>query len=344
MTRRERGLILFAITAWFAGVVLLWGLFLARGAVLHVFVSAILAIGFSPIVRWIERWRVPRTGYQRPTPRWLAILVLYVGILAIITGIVTLILPPLIAQARALWDQLPSYLRSSQLALRRRGFVNHIWTLDELLQQTSQQDGAVTGFLGAVQGVIGGVFGIVSVLLLTYYMLVEADRLRAAALRIVAEDRRRQASRIMRNVTTKVGAWLRGQLFLAVLIGMTTTVGLWLLGVPYFSVLAVIAALGELVPIVGPFVAAIPALLVASTVSLRTVLFVALYFAVQQFFEGNVLVPRIMHRQVGVSPVTVLVALLVGAALIGPVGALLAVPTAAIIQVFVQEFLKRDEG
>jgi len=117
---------------------------------------------------------------------------------------------------------------------------------------------------------------------------------------------------------------------------------LWLLGVPYFYVLALICAVGELIPVIGPILAAVPAILVALTTSPQTALWVLVYFIAQQFIENHFLVPRIMQRQVGLSSVTVIAALLIGTELLGIVGALLAVPTAAIIQVLLQEYVASD--
>jgi predicted PurR-regulated permease PerM len=99
-----------------------------------------------------------------------------------------------------------------------------------------------------------------------------------------------------------------------------------------------------MIPVVGPILAAVPAILMGWTVSWKTAVFVAIYFSVQQFIENNVLVPRIMERQVGVSAATVIVALIIGSQLIGIVGAILAVPTAAIIQVLLQEHFEREES
>ena len=135
----------------------------------------------------------------------------------------------------------------------------------------------------------------------------------------------------------KVSAWLGGQLLLAAIIGGSAAIGLYLLGVPYFYVLALIAAIGELIPVVGPLLAALPGIGVALSVSPTMALGVAIFFLVQQQIENHVLVPRIMSRQVGVSPVVVIVSLMVGGSLLGILGVILAVPTAAIVQVVFQE-------
>jgi predicted PurR-regulated permease PerM len=140
----------------------------------------------------------------------------------------------------------------------------------------------------------------------------------------------------------KVSAWLGGQLLLGAVIGTTSAIGLWALGVPFFYVLALVTGIGEMIPVVGPILSAIPALAIAATISLQKTMFVLIFLVAQQQLESHILVPRIMSRQVGVSPVTVLVALLIGGSLLGIVGAILAVPTAAILQVVANQILGED--
>ena len=137
-------------------------------------------------------------------------------------------------------------------------------------------------------------------------------------------------------------AWLGGHLLLGAIIDTTATIGLWLIGVPFFFVLGLLAGVGELIPMVGPILSAIPAILVALTVSPGTALATALFFLAQQQLENHILVPKIMSKQVGVSAVTVIIALLVGGSLLGIVGALLAVPSAAAIQVIFGELTGND--
>jgi predicted PurR-regulated permease PerM len=188
-----------------------------------------------------------------------------------------------------------------------------------------------------VQGALGVLGALLTVLILPVYLLLESKALQVGLVRLFPRDRRLQMGRVIQDVGVKVSAWVGGQILLSLIIGSTAALGLWLLGVPYFYVLALLAGIGELIPIVGPIIAAVPAVLVALTVSTQTGLFTVIYFTVQQFVENHFLVPRMMERQVGVSPVTVIVALLIGSELMGLVGALLAVPTAAIIQVLFQE-------
>ena len=142
---------------------------------------------------------------------------------------------------------------------------------------------------------------------------------------------------VARESVEKVSAWLRAQFILAVVMAAFAGIGLGLMGVPYYYVVALLAAVGETIPIVGPIVAGVTAVAIASTVSTKLAITVGVYFFILHQLEANILVPKIMERRVGVSPVTVIIALLIGVELWGIVGALLAIPTAAILSVIVQE-------
>ena len=191
----------------------------------------------------------------------------------------------------------------------------------------------------AVWGFVGGVFGLVTILILAFYLMVDAETFVRTFVRLFPRAERSRVEDACRRISTKVSAWLGGQLLLAGIIGGTAALGLFLMGVPYFYVLALIAGIGEMIPIVGPLLAAVPAIAVAFTVSPTLALGVAVFFFVQQQFENHVLVPKVMERQVGVSAAAVIVALLVGGTLLGVVGAILAIPTVAILQVIFEELI-----
>jgi predicted PurR-regulated permease PerM len=341
-TDKRHQLVIFAVTMSLLGVVTLWVLYLIRGVLLLVYVSGLLAVGFSPIVRWLERRHLAGRRRRR-VPRAAAILLLYLGLLGVVAGILSIVLPPLVRQSQALWNNLPHYAELLQSTMDRYGFVAAGWTWNEVVKAVPNPTMAVGEVLGALQGAIGVAGGIVTVVVLPFYLLTESAALQAGFLKLFHADRRPQIARITKDVTVKVGAWLGGQILLALMIGTTAAIGLWLLGVPYFYVLALLAGIGEMVPVIGPILAAIPAVLVGFTVSVETGIFVAIYFSVQQFIENHFLVPRLMQRQVGVSATTVIVALLIGTELLGVVGALLAVPSAAIAQVLLRVYLDRDE-
>ena len=337
-------LIRYAIAMTALAVIIVWSAYLVRDVLLLMYVSGLLAIGFSPIVRLIERQKVLPIGTRR-FPRWLAILLLYMVILGTLTGIGFLIVPPLVHQGQELWSARVEMFDKAQEFLMEKGLLKEHLTFKEAVARAPVSGGsdAMGTVVGAVTGVAGGVVGLITIVILTFYLLVEADSLRDNLLRLIPRENRRRAAAATRDITVKLSAWLGGQLLLAGIIGSTSAIGLWLLGIPFFYVLALISGIGELIPVVGPILSAVPAIAVAATVSLNKVLLVIVFFVLQQQLENHVLVPKIMARQVGVSAVTVIVALLIGGRLLGIVGAILAVPTAAILQVLLVELTSTDE-
>jgi predicted PurR-regulated permease PerM len=331
-----RALIRYALAGAVITLIVVWALYLARDAVMIIYLSAVVAIGLGPVVRAMER--SPLFAGRVHLKRWQSILLLYVLLLALIVGIAMLIVPPLVTQARELWSQVPGYLHQGQQYLIRLGLLNRELTVREAVQQTDVGGtDAIGRVFGAVAGVVGGIFGFVTILILAFYFLLDADHIVRTFVRLFPRENRTRVGEACGRVTSKVSAWLAGQLLLGAIIGGTAAIALFVMGVPYFYVLALISGVGELIPIIGPIIAAVPAVLVAMTVSPTLALGVAVFFFLQQQLENHILVPRIMSRQVGVSPVIVIVSLLVGGSLLGILGAIIAVPTAAILQVFFEE-------
>lgn len=336
-----KSLILWTLMMTALAVIILWAAYLVRGVLLLLYISGLLAVGFSPIVRLIERQKVLPIGSRR-FPRWLAILVLYVAILGALALIAALTFPPLIDQGQQLWNAKDEMFDRAQEFLISRGVLSEHLTLQEAVERAP---GAGTGealgrtAISAITGVVGGIVGLITILILTFYLLVEAGSLRKLLLQLFPPRNRARVDFVARAITTKVSAWLGGQLLLGAIIGSTSALFLWAFGIPFFYVLALISGIGELIPIVGPIFSAIPAIAVAATVSAQKVLVVIVFFIVQQQIENHILVPKVMQRQVGISPVAVIVALLIGGSLLGITGALMAVPTVAILQVLFTEWM-----
>jgi predicted PurR-regulated permease PerM len=343
---RYKPLILWTISMTALAVIMLWAAFLVRDVLLLLYISGLLAIGFSPIVRLIERQKVLPIGSRR-FPRWLAILILYLAVLGTLGLVIALVAPPLADQAQQLWAAKDEMFEQVQEFLISKGWLREHLTFRQAVERAPGGVGgsAMIGrtLFSAIVGVAGGIFGLLTILILTFYLLVEAGSLRRLLLQLFPFRSRARVDAAARDITTKVSAWLGGQLLLAGIIGTTSAVGLWLLGIPFFYVLALISGVGELIPIVGPVLSAIPAVAVAASVSVKKVLLVVIFFIVQQQVENHVLVPKVMSRQVGVSAVTVITALLIGGKLLGIPGAILAVPTAAILQVLFTEWRNTRE-
>jgi predicted PurR-regulated permease PerM len=332
----SRALVRYALVGVALTIVILWTFFLVRNALLLIYVASLVAIGFAPVVAAIERRRL---AGRRKLPRWAAILVIYVTLIGSLVAMAMMVVPPLVAQARDFITALPMMMQRAQQWLIDRGILTQEVSLPDAFQQVRGAGGsdAVGTVVAAVWGFVGGVFGLLTILILAFYFLVDSESLVRTFVRLFPRSERKRVEDACRRVSTKVSAWLAGQLLLGGIIGATAALGLWLLGVPYFYVLALIAGIGEMIPVIGPLLAAVPAVAVALSVSPATALFVAIFFLVQQQFENHVLVPKVMERQVGVSAVMVIIALLIGGSLLGIVGAILAVPTAAILQVLFEE-------
>lgn len=315
-------------------------LYVARYALLLVYIAILLAAGISPAVRWIENHRpVPFVAW-RP-PRWLAVLAVYVAIFVAIAGIVMVILPPLVKQVQDLVKNLPQMLQQAQQFLMAHGFENEPLSVGEILQKAPSTD-ALTTILGTFWGLIGGIVGLIIIVILSLYLLIEADATFDFLMHLLPRERRPQVKAVASEVTQRVSAWMGGQLILCAIIGVSTATTLGLIGLPYFYVLAVIAAVGEFIPYAGPVLAALPGIAIALTISWKMAVVIALYYLGQQQIEAHVLVPKLMERQVGVSAAAVIIAIAVGTELLGSVGAILAVPSAAALNATYQVLRSRE--
>jgi predicted PurR-regulated permease PerM len=330
----ERGIVSRVVVGVCIAAIVLWALFLARRALLLIYVSAVLAIGFSPLVRFIEQQRLRPIGAR--IPRWAAILSIYASILGVVMGTGFVTLPILIAQARELVNQLPSMLVRAQRALLEQGLVPPEATVATILQQAPGTTDVIGTVLFSMFDLLGGMFGLVAILGLTFYLLVESEAIFSTWLRLFPPAVRPNLWSAATEITARVSSWLAMQAMLGVLIGTTTLIGLGLLGVPYVYVLALVAAIGEVIPIIGPILAAIPGIIVAASVSWPLALAAAAFYLLQQQVENHIIVPTLLGDRVGLSAAVVIIALLLGGSLLGVLGVILAIPTAAILQVILQ--------
>ncbi len=305
------------------GFIFLW---LIRNVLFLVFLSILLATGIEPLVN-----RLRKGPFNRST----GILIVYTFIMALIGLLLFLSIPPLIEEGNRL---LASFAD-------RAGTQTTISRIDNSFVRNAASQGydaiydlsrnfkfnAETLTIGLT--VLEVIFSFVTVFVIAFYWLTERTFVKRFAFSLVPDDQRSNARLLWQNIESKLGAWARGQLFLMLFIGVLAGLGYAIMGLKYALVLAVFAAITELIPLVGPYIGGAPAVLVALTQDPVLALVVLVYIVVIQLIEGNILVPRIMNSAVGVTPLTVIVGILVGSALAGIAGALLAVPIAATIQV-----------
>lgn len=269
--------------------------------------------------------------------------------LAFLTAVLVVILAlgllaaPLIAESSRLSEQLPRYIEQLQSAepVSVLGYA----VPDELRTRVGTAVGEAGGrFAGEAVGIVLAiVFGVVDmflVLVIALYLLLDRRRIRTLTLRVLPPRLRAPTEQVESEVVRVFGAYVRGQLVLALIVGVASTGALLALGVPYALVLGVLAGLFELVPMLGPLLGAVPAVLVALSQPFPTVLWVALAFLVIQQAEANLLVPRISGHAVGLHPLAAILALLAGLEVGGIVGALFAVPLAGVAWVFIGTALR----
>lgn len=284
---------------------------------------------------------------RRYIPRPLAILAVYIGLIASLVIFFVLVAPAVADQASIFRADAPERLE----ALRDdwRASSNPILSGfgQDLIRQavaiisdptpdvSVPQDAAI----GVATGVGGGILGLLTILVITFYYLMEKDWLRRLVLMEIAPSSRARVDRIWGNVEAKVGDWIRGQLTLCLIIGLLATIGYGVMGVRFWPVLGLWAGLTEIIPIVGPWLGGIPAVIIALTQSWNQALVVIGFIVILQLLENTVLVPRIMRGAVGLTPLTVFVAILIGTQFLGLGGAVLAIPVAAAVQVVLTDYL-----
>jgi predicted PurR-regulated permease PerM len=316
-------------------------LYVARHALVLIYLAVLLAVALSPVVRLVERRALRPVGRVR-LPRTLAILLVYVAILCGVAGMLALVITPITTQAAQLADDLPALLDRAQHWLLAHGVIQHRIGWHDVIAR-ARAEGVLGTITSTGVGAVGAVFAVVALVFLTFYLLVESRMLFEELLRFVPARRRDTLRHAAPIVTHKVSAWLGGHVLLGLIMAATAAVALGLLGVPYFYVIAVLSFVGEFFPYVGPLLAALPGILIALSMSWSMALWVGLFFLVQQQLENHVLVPQIFERQVGLSAVTVIIAILIGGELLGILGIILAVPSAAIIQVALDELVLAPE-
>lgn len=318
-----------------AGALLLWN---ARDVLLLIFIAAVIASGIAPLVRWVRvRWRY---SFRRKLNRGSAVMIVYLPFLIAVLILGVVIVPRFIHDTKELGARLPELIETNILGPAEK-YVPVGVIREELKDGIELPRSRVFGYMRNAATAIASVF---AVLFMVAYMLIDGERLRNLFLLLFPPEVRSERRRAMRRIARRMSSWLSGQLLLCAIIGVTTFIGLVALRIPYALPLAIIAAVGELVPVIGPTVGAIPALAIALLHS-RWQFWAVLAFAfLLQKAENWFIVPRVMSRKVSVSPLAVFIAFMIGASLLGVIGAIIAIPVAAILQVAFDElFVKRRE-
>lgn len=301
-------------------------LVILQGILVVLAASTVLAIGLQPAIGWFERRRVPRG---------LALSTIMLAGLAVAVGTAVLIVPLVVEQVSTLAAALPEQLESLQ---QQEGLVGELAGRLDAEGLPTMPEGA----LGAVGGAFAAAFQLVLVLTLTPYFALSMPRAKRWAVRLLVRRDREEFLRMLNRSTALMANYIVGNLLVSVIAGVITYVGLRLLGVPYAAALAVFVAVTDVIPAIGATLGAVVVIGVAATQGASTAIGALLLTLLYQQVENFLIVPRVMRDAIDVRPATGIVALLVGGTVAGPVGALLALPVAAMAKIVIEEFVLRD--
>lgn len=312
-----------------AAATLLWQL---RELALIVLTSIVIASAIEPAARGLMKYKVPRV---------LAVLVVYAMFFGSFFSIIFFLLPPVLNETSSLLAALPAYLETigatdaltKDAILGTRSLINDLSLGQTTRDLNTLLSGLSGNFFAAVSVIFGGVVSFVLIVVFSFYFAIN-ERGIEEFLRVMTPIKHENyVLGLWRRAQKKIGLWMQGQFLLAILIGVLTYLGLSILGIPYALVLAVIAGTMELIPVFGPILAAIPAVAIAFVNGGPAIalIVVALFLIIQQF-ENHLIYPLVVTKVVGVPPILVILALLIGAKLAGILGILLAVPIVAAVQ------------
>ncbi|GIF10596.1 AI-2E family transporter [Actinoplanes teichomyceticus] len=318
------------------GVIAAYALFLgvrnAASILVLISIALFLAIGLNPAVVRLRRWGLPRGP---------AVAIVSLTVVALLAGGIVALIPPLVTQTTELINNAPGTIEN----LRRSETVNELVQRYDIVNkvQSAVNAGTIGNALGGVVGgaklIFGTIFNVLTVLVLTIYFMASFDRIKEAGYSLVPASRRDRVRLLADEILTKVGAYMVGALAIAILAGLSTFVLALLLDLPYPFALAVVVAVCDLIPQIGATIGAVIVSLVGLASSVTDGVVCIVFFIVYQQVENYLIYPNVMRRSVKVSDVAAVVAALLGVALFGVVGALVAIPMVAAVQLITREVL-----
>jgi predicted PurR-regulated permease PerM len=325
------------VTALF--VALVFGIYITRHVLTWVLMAFALSLAINPAVSWFSK-KIP--GHSRVISTLLVFLILLVAFALL----ALLLFPPVAGQTGQLFHNVPGYTRDlSRPGTFTGDFVNRFDLIRKIQDSQSEVISRLTSASGSFVSIVVGVFSsliaVLSILGLTFFMLMEGPAWIKAIWEIVPDDRRRHAQRLTNEMYQAMVGYVNGKLLAAFLAGLSAGILLAILHVPYAAALALVVALLSIIPMFGATVAAVIVVLVCLFTSTTAAIVMGIFFFVYQQVENNIIQPVIFKHTVDVSPLLVFVSVLVGTAAAGILGALIAIPVTASIQILVRDFYSR---
>lgn len=306
---------------------------MVKEVILLIFLALILASAFNPLISWLHERKIPKT---------LSVLSVYITFLSVIVVTILLTIPPVTDQFGQLIKLFPGYYQKMS-----DFFVNYMSTGTTPINSSLSSNvgnsigGIVSSVFSTTFQIFGGIFAFITVLIMSFYFAIEENAIKKFVNSIIPSKHQPYVVNLFSKIQEKLGQWFRGQIILSLIIFVITFIGLLSLGVKYYLILAILAGVFEIIPYFGPWISGGVAVFLAFTQDPMKALFVLILYLVVQQLENSVIVPKVMGKSVGLNPLVVIIAILVGFKLAGVVGGLIAVPIAAAISVFVTDFLDK---
>lgn len=309
-------------------------IYLFRDLVLVILTAIVLASAIEPMTKWLMKFKIPRV---------ISVMIIYLAFLVFLVGVFITFIPLVLDETFSFAVMLPSYVESLDLwnPIVDSGFLSQ-QTMEGLSLGFSSSDlvdglrnvlaGTFSSFWQTINNVFGGLLSFILIIVFSFYFSVQEYGI-PNFLRVITPLKHEEyIIDLWERSQMKIGRWMQGQLLLAVLIGVFVYLGLMILGIRYALLLAVLSAFAELIPLFGPILAAIPAILIAfADGGLTMGLIVLGFFVIIQQFENHLIYPLVVKKVVGVPPLMVIIALIVGAKLAGFLGIIIAVPLASVL-------------
>lgn len=326
-----------------------WVLWVLRDLVMIIITSVILASSIEPGIKFLSRFRIHRIP---------AVLITYICVAGLFLGLIVAFVPLIINEASDITQKLPSMMSSidKNVLGDKQILSNAFWgenkptassinpALEDLFGKFSGASNASQNVLGAAGVIFGGIFSFVLIVVLSFYFAMQERGIENFLRIILPFGNEEYAINLWERSKAKIGKWMQGQLLLGVLIFVLVYLGLTIFGVPYAMSLALLAGILEIIPVFGPILASIPGVILAFTVGGPTLAaIVAGFYLLVQQFESHLIYPLVVRKVVGVPPILVILALIIGAQLGGFLGILISVPVAAAIMELVED-IERKKG
>lgn len=299
------------------------------------FIAMIISYVLNPIVSMLTDRKMPRT---------VAVLLIYAVFCGALTVILMNMIPMFIKQVQELNEHAPELtIRAKSLVddlnnnsmlpeSIRTGINNALYKMEKKLSES------LFDFVNNIGAMVSVVFIMFIIPFLAFYILKDFEVFERTVITYVPKSHRQQAVRLLKDIDTALGSYIRGQFLVCLIIGILAYIGYWIIGMPYPLLLASVVAITNVIPYLGPFFGAAPALLMAATVSVKMMILVVVVNTLCQILEGNVVSPQVVGRTLHMHPLSIILALLVGGELAGIAGMILAVPIFAALKVIVQHF------